>query len=29
VCPVESCITMDRVDTGLAAESWAQRSEQL
>ena len=26
VCPVESCITMDRVDTGLAAESWEQRS---
>jgi len=26
VCPVESCITMDRVDTGRPAESWAQRS---
>jgi dihydropyrimidine dehydrogenase (NAD+) subunit PreA len=26
VCPVEGCITMDRVDTGLAAESWAQRT---
>jgi dihydropyrimidine dehydrogenase (NAD+) subunit PreA len=26
VCPVESCITMDRVDTGLTPESWAQRS---
>jgi len=26
VCPVESCITMDRVDTGLAAETWEQRS---
>jgi dihydropyrimidine dehydrogenase (NAD+) subunit PreA len=26
VCPVENCITMDRVDTGLAPESWAQRS---
>jgi dihydropyrimidine dehydrogenase (NAD+) subunit PreA len=26
VCPVESCITMDRVDTGLAPESWEQRS---
>jgi dihydropyrimidine dehydrogenase (NAD+) subunit PreA len=24
VCPVESCITMDRVDTGLAPQSWAQ-----
>jgi dihydropyrimidine dehydrogenase (NAD+) subunit PreA len=26
VCPVERCITMDRVDTGLAPESWEQRS---
>jgi dihydropyrimidine dehydrogenase (NAD+) subunit PreA len=26
VCPVESCITMDRVRTGLPAESWEQRS---
>jgi len=25
VCPVEGCITMDRVDTGLPAESWEQR----
>ncbi len=25
VCPVEGCITMDRVDTGKAAESWAER----
>ena len=26
VCPVEGCITMDRVDTGLPAQSWEQRS---
>jgi len=26
VCPVENCITMDRVETGLPAESWAQRA---
>jgi dihydropyrimidine dehydrogenase (NAD+) subunit PreA len=26
VCPVESCITMDRVDTGLANQTWAQRT---
>jgi len=26
VCPVESCITMDKVETGLAAESWDQRA---
>jgi dihydropyrimidine dehydrogenase (NAD+) subunit PreA len=25
VCPVEGCITMDRVDTGVAPESWEQR----
>ena len=25
VCPVESCITMEQVETGLAAQSWAQR----
>ena len=25
VCPVENCITMDRVDTGLTPQSWAQR----
>jgi len=25
VCPVEGCITMDEVETGLAAQSWAQR----
>jgi len=26
VCPVDGCITMDRVDTGLVPESWEQRS---
>jgi dihydropyrimidine dehydrogenase (NAD+) subunit PreA len=26
VCPVEDCITMERVDTGLPAESWEQRT---
>jgi dihydropyrimidine dehydrogenase (NAD+) subunit PreA len=26
VCPVESCITMERVDHGIPAESWEQRS---
>jgi dihydropyrimidine dehydrogenase (NAD+) subunit PreA len=26
VCPVEGCITMDRVDTGRPAESWDQRN---
>jgi dihydropyrimidine dehydrogenase (NAD+) subunit PreA len=25
VCPVEGCITMERVDQGLAPQSWAQR----
>jgi dihydropyrimidine dehydrogenase (NAD+) subunit PreA len=25
VCPVEGCITMERVETGLAPESWEQR----
>lgn len=25
VCPVENCITMEQVETGLAAQSWAQR----
>ena len=25
VCPVENCITMERIDTGRAPESWAQR----
>ncbi len=26
VCPVENCITMERVDHGIPAESWEQRS---
>jgi dihydropyrimidine dehydrogenase (NAD+) subunit PreA len=26
VCPVENCITMERVDQGLAPQSWAQRT---
>jgi dihydropyrimidine dehydrogenase (NAD+) subunit PreA len=26
VCPVEHCITMERIDTGLPAESWAERT---
>ena len=26
VCPVENCITMERVDTGAAPESWAERT---
>jgi len=26
VCPVEGCITMERVDDGLAPESWAERT---
>jgi dihydropyrimidine dehydrogenase (NAD+) subunit PreA len=25
VCPVEGCITMDRVETGKPSESWAER----
>jgi dihydropyrimidine dehydrogenase (NAD+) subunit PreA len=25
VCPVESCITMERIDEGISAESWEQR----
>ena len=25
VCPVEGCITMDRVENGLAAETWEER----
>ncbi len=29
VCPVEGCITMERVDRGVAAESWEQRCQQL
>jgi dihydropyrimidine dehydrogenase (NAD+) subunit PreA len=27
VCPVEDCITMQRVDQGVAAESWEQRCQ--
>jgi dihydropyrimidine dehydrogenase (NAD+) subunit PreA len=26
VCPVEGCITMEKIDTGRAPESWAQRT---
>ncbi|MBS1821549.1 MAG: NAD-dependent dihydropyrimidine dehydrogenase subunit PreA [Acidobacteria bacterium] len=26
VCPVENCITMERIDTGLAPETWAERT---
>jgi dihydropyrimidine dehydrogenase (NAD+) subunit PreA len=26
VCPVENCITMEKVETGLPAQSWAQRT---
>jgi dihydropyrimidine dehydrogenase (NAD+) subunit PreA len=26
VCPVEDCITMERIDTGLPPESWEERS---
>ena len=26
VCPVENCITMERVDTNVPAQSWAQRT---
>jgi dihydropyrimidine dehydrogenase (NAD+) subunit PreA len=26
VCPVDECITMVRVDTGLAPESWEERT---
>jgi dihydropyrimidine dehydrogenase (NAD+) subunit PreA len=29
VCPVEDCIEMVRVDTGLAPESWKERSSKL
>jgi dihydropyrimidine dehydrogenase (NAD+) subunit PreA len=27
VCPVENCITMERVDQGVPAESWNQRCQ--
>jgi dihydropyrimidine dehydrogenase (NAD+) subunit PreA len=26
VCPVEGCITMEKVDNGLAPQTWAERS---
>jgi dihydropyrimidine dehydrogenase (NAD+) subunit PreA len=26
VCPVENCITMERIDTGLPSQSWEQRT---
>ena len=26
VCPVENCITMERVDHGIPAKSWEQRN---
>ena len=29
VCPVDSCITMEQVDTGRAPETWAQRAAAL
>jgi dihydropyrimidine dehydrogenase (NAD+) subunit PreA len=29
VCPVENCITMERVDTGAAPETWAERVARL
>jgi dihydropyrimidine dehydrogenase (NAD+) subunit PreA len=29
VCPVENCITMERVDSGARPESWAQRSARV
>jgi dihydropyrimidine dehydrogenase (NAD+) subunit PreA len=29
VCPVEGCITMDRVDNGLPVQSWEQRTAKL
>ena len=28
VCPVENCITMEKVETGLPAQSWAQRTSE-
>ncbi len=28
VCPVENCITMERVDRGIPAQSWEQRCQQ-
>jgi len=29
VCPVEGCITMERVENGLPPQSWAERTTQL
>ena len=29
VCPVENCITMERIDSGLPPQSWAERTTQL
>jgi dihydropyrimidine dehydrogenase (NAD+) subunit PreA len=29
VCPVDGCIEMVQVDTGLPAESWKERSQTL
>ncbi|HYM10843.1 MAG TPA: NAD-dependent dihydropyrimidine dehydrogenase subunit PreA, partial [Bryobacterales bacterium] len=29
VCPVESCITMEKVENGLAPETWAERTERI
>jgi len=26
VCPVEDCITMERIDIGLPPQTWAERS---
>jgi dihydropyrimidine dehydrogenase (NAD+) subunit PreA len=26
VCPVENCITMAKIETGIPAQSWAQRT---
>jgi dihydropyrimidine dehydrogenase (NAD+) subunit PreA len=27
VCPVDGCITMDRIDTGLPPQTWEERTE--
>ena len=29
VCPVPECITMERVETGLCPETWAERAESV
>jgi dihydropyrimidine dehydrogenase (NAD+) subunit PreA len=29
VCPVEGCITMERVDNGLPAQTWAERTAEV